>query len=805
MKVAVVAPSPVPFRVGGAERLFDGLTRAINDLGGHSADLVKLPTPESTLPEVLGSYRRFAELDLSHFDLVIATKYPAWMIEHDRKVVYVQHTLRGLYDAYHFTRQPTEVGTVPADLRPLLAATERGSGVPPAAVLDLAQEAISRHGADHELFRFPGPLARRIVHALDAIALSDERTVARYAISRTVCNRDYFPAGSPVREVYHPSNMVGLRSGPFEFFFTASRLDGPKRIGLLIDAYRRADLTIPLRIAGTGDELEHLREMAAGDSRIEFLGHVTENELIELYSRSLAVPFVPYDEDLGLITLEAMLSGKPVITCADSGGPTEFIRPGVNGLIAEPDPESLAEALRQMTPERARSMEAAAIETAAAVTWESVVQALVGGSERVCDQRGARDPGPVHFSRGAQARVLVLSTYPFFPAVGGGQIRGARLAEALAGDCNVEVLAPAVRRRRAFTLNPVPGITQRTVEWAEQFELLEDEWTALAAGLPISDITAGLFAPLDQGFRNAVDASIRSSDAVVLSHPYLASVVADVDPKVTTILDAVDVELHQKSAAIGKTTAGPYLLRAVEALERLAIELADVVSVCSARDGVTLQDVYGADAADIVLVPNGTDVNATPYTSVDRRRRLSADLRRARPGYEATAVFVGSWHPPNIDAARFILDAATELRHVHFALVGSHSRFFEDWSLPPNVSVLGIVSDAVKQGLLASADVALNPMVAGSGTNLKLLEYFAAGIPVVSTSVGARGIDVEPGRHYVAAELNDFTDVVSTVLTSPADRWAPMVERARRVVEDQYDWRVIGEHFARTVMATLDA
>ena len=100
MRIALVAPSAVPFTPGGAERLWWGLTTYVNRHTAHAMDLIKLPSPERNCWEIVQSYRQFSLLALDHFDMVISTKYPAWMVAHDNHVVYLQHTLRGLYDTY---------------------------------------------------------------------------------------------------------------------------------------------------------------------------------------------------------------------------------------------------------------------------------------------------------------------------------------------------------------------------------------------------------------------------------------------------------------------------------------------------------------------------------------------------------------------------------------------------------------------------------------------------------------------------------------------------------------------------------
>ena len=100
MKIAIVAPCPVPFIVGGAEKLWWGLARYLNENTDHQADIIKLPAPENNFWSLIDSYQRFSLLRLDGFDLVISGKYPAWMIQHPRHICYMLHRLRGLYDAY---------------------------------------------------------------------------------------------------------------------------------------------------------------------------------------------------------------------------------------------------------------------------------------------------------------------------------------------------------------------------------------------------------------------------------------------------------------------------------------------------------------------------------------------------------------------------------------------------------------------------------------------------------------------------------------------------------------------------------
>jgi glycosyltransferase involved in cell wall biosynthesis len=103
--------------------------------------------------------------------------------------------------------------------------------------------------------------------------------------------------------------------------------------------------------------------------------------MLSWYANSLGVFFRPYDEDYGYVTLEAMLSAKPVITCSDSGGPREFVLDGETGFVVEPRPELVADAIDRLAanPGRAAQMGQNGLASYASlgITWDHVVSTLL--------------------------------------------------------------------------------------------------------------------------------------------------------------------------------------------------------------------------------------------------------------------------------------------------------------------------------------------------------------------------------------------------------------------------------------------
>jgi glycosyltransferase involved in cell wall biosynthesis len=208
------------------------------------------------------------------------------------------------------------------------------------------------------------------------------------------------------------------------------------------------------------------------------------------------------------------------------------------------------------------------------------------------------------------------------------------------------------------------------------------------------------------------------------------------------------------------------------------------------------------------VVPNGTDVHAHPRPDPAARRRRGArwleryralDPRPSR--LEAIAVFFGSWHPPNLDAAEAVLWAAPSVPEVLFVLGGRHGDAFEGRRLPANVVFTGVVPTPAKDALLSAAHVALNPVRLGSGTNLKVIEYLAAGIPVASSSFGVRGLEVAHGVHAVISD--DVRAAVESVLADP-DAADERARAGRLLVEEAYDWSALGERLWTVVADVID-
>ena len=338
MRIAVCAPQ-VPFVHGGAELMSEDLVAALRRRD-HEAELVTIPFKWYPGTRVLDQAFLWRLADLTEsdgvpIDRVIATKFPAYCVRHPNKVAWVLHQFRQAYD-YDRTelRQFSE------------SAEDRAT--------------------------------RRAVERLDAVALGEARRV--FATSRNVADRLARINGIDAELLPHPPQALDYRTAePEGFVFSVGRLDRAKRLDLLIEAAKR-EPSLRVVIAGEGPDGERLRGLANGG--IEFLGRVDDAQLADLYARCSAVYYAPVDEDYGMVPYEAFLSGKPVVTTVDAGGPLEVVHDGETGLVVDPEPALLGRACAALAadPGRARALGEAGKLIAERITWDGCIDALLGSS-----------------------------------------------------------------------------------------------------------------------------------------------------------------------------------------------------------------------------------------------------------------------------------------------------------------------------------------------------------------------------------------------------------------------------------------
>ena len=343
IKTVVVCEAQVPFVSGGAEAHARGLVENLRRRG-YRAERVSVPFKWYPKEELLTQIAAWRMIDLSEsnherVDLAIGTKFPTYFARHPRKITWLFHQYRAIYDLCG--TQYSEFTHEEADVR----------------------------------------LRDRLIE-LDTSALGESRAI--FSNARNTAERLSKYNGLTAEPLYHPPPLAGrLKAGPAgDYFLSVGRLEGNKRVDLIIRALAHVDRRFRLVIAGEGPlrrDLEAVASSAGVSGRVTFTGAVEEATLVNLYAGAAAVVFPPYDEDYGYITLEAFLSHKPVVTTTDAGGPLEFVTDGVTGLVAAPDPESVGAAMSKAAADvkRAAAMGEAGYERVRGISWDNAIDRLM--------------------------------------------------------------------------------------------------------------------------------------------------------------------------------------------------------------------------------------------------------------------------------------------------------------------------------------------------------------------------------------------------------------------------------------------
>lgn len=342
-KRIVITFASVPFVRGGAELLAENLHREILRRG-FDCELVALPFKWYPREQILRHAFSWRLLDLTEsngekIDLVIATKFPSYWVKHPNKVTWLVHQFRQVYDLY---------------------------------------------GTPYSDFNMTIPSDRQImkeIKSTDTMTLQESQRI--FSIARNVSQRLEAFNHVPSTPLYHPPQMAGryYQGETGNYILSVGRLDGIKRIDLLINSFQYVKGDLQCIIAGTGPEEANLRKLIRQldlEARVKLVGYVSEQELLDLYANCRAVYYAPFDEDYGYVTLEAFLSCKPVVTTHDSGGVLEFVTHDENGLVTTGEAQALAEALELLysRPGLAGEMGKRGFEKVRHISWDDVIDRL---------------------------------------------------------------------------------------------------------------------------------------------------------------------------------------------------------------------------------------------------------------------------------------------------------------------------------------------------------------------------------------------------------------------------------------------
>jgi glycosyltransferase involved in cell wall biosynthesis len=260
-------------------------------------------------------------------------------------------------------------------------------------------------------------------------------------------------------------------------------------------------------------------------------------------------------------------------------------------------------------------------------------------------------------------------------------------------------------------------------------------------------------------------------------------------PTIVDLVDLEDEKARQRATLLWSERRGAGVAGSIRQT------LAAAQTSVNARDWRAFQRSV-ADSVERVVLCSDTDARRSglPNTVVipNTYPRPNGVQHHNSIGAPPTILLQGSLHyGPNMDGVEWLLDQVApllwaKLPSAEIRLVGNTVPGVRRWHGPPAVTVVGSVPDMEPE--LARADIAVVPLRIGSGTRLKILESFAHRLPVVSTTIGAEGLDVRDGVHLLVADTAEDFAAACQRLLAESDLRKRLVEAAERLYLDRYEW-----------------
>ena len=394
----------------------------------------------------------------------------------------------------------------------------------------------------------------------------------------------------------------------------------------------------------------------------------------------------------------------------------------------------------------------------------------------------------------APSLLAVTSQLPW-PLDSGGHLRTFHLLRALAAGGRVRLVAGVARGEEAMVepvrqagIDVIPAPLGERRPWREASRM------------------AGAFA------RNEPYVFYRRHDRRAV-RAALAEAVADETPSIL-YLDHLDsmlfagmsprsrivADMHNVYSVLVERTAAEhpswlqarYLEREARLIRRIERDVAAHASLVMAVSQQESKYYSELGANRVEVIPNGVDCGY--YESLPVGRQTPA---------APIVLFVGglSW-APNVAAVDYLATVTLPVLRQRYPqatvrIVGrGDSDAIRALAALPGVEVTGSVPDVRPH--LEQASVVAVALESGGGTRLKILEAFAAGVPVVSTPVGSEGIAAEHGRHLIVAPRDRFAEEIAALLDQPA-AGARLAAEARRLAASVYDWGVVGRQAAKSI------
>ncbi|MBN8201196.1 MULTISPECIES: glycosyltransferase family 4 protein [Bacillaceae] len=387
--------------------------------------------------------------------------------------------------------------------------------------------------------------------------------------------------------------------------------------------------------------------------------------------------------------------------------------------------------------------------------------------------------------------ILVLNDFKVSTALSGGEVRLKQLYSGLSKYYKIILLcftnAKVIEKKR-ITENFLEVSIPKTPEHIQENMKIKKQFH-----ISVSDIVNSYMCTKNNLLMKITKLLYRNSEFIVTAHPYMIPLIQDLQSK-PLIYESLNVETKLKSEILKGHPMYKFLINQVKKIELLALKKSNLVITVSTEDKNQFIEMFHMNPKKIATIKNGIKLKDNDYFNDDFSS--IKNLFKGAP----VIVFIGSNHYPNVKALQYIeQDLALNLKNYYFLIIGSVCNSAGK-APPQNVLHFKTLNEEFKDALLRVADAAINPIITGSGSNMKLAEYFGKKVPVITTNFGARGYEISNGNHAIICSLNEFANKIPSLVNSP-NISLNIVNNAYKYAEQELSWESLAEQYKNVLQS----
>lgn len=390
-------------------------------------------------------------------------------------------------------------------------------------------------------------------------------------------------------------------------------------------------------------------------------------------------------------------------------------------------------------------------------------------------------------------RILVLDNQKIWPPDSGAPIRIFNMFKSLPQEYKITFLGTTaydnfLHEEKQLTSN----FKEKIIKIDKPILLFNSSLTRMAGGVHTFDTVISIYEYFNKEFRKVLNEEAEKSSMIIATHPWFFPHIKKFKDKIL-VYDSHNCEYLLKREELKKTFLGRLLLLFIKRIEKTACKKSDVIIACSDENKDSFKKLYNIKDDKVYVLPNSIDTEEIkPATKKEKEKaKQSLGLKNKK-----TALFIGTYYGPNNEALDFIIKNLSKLKDYTFLIIGNINLHFQKEYTNKrieNVKFYGKVDGKKLRLLYKASDLAINPMFSGSGINIKMLDYMAAGIPTITTPTGARGIkEVKNERHMIICEAQDFEEKIKKLMPDEETK-RRFKDESRKVVEKYYDYKVVNK------------